>query len=396
MKIIYLALGYPDIKKTTNLYTDLISEFHKNGNEILVVAPTLERDKIGIKKEGGIDVLRVKSLKLFNTNLLVKGLANILLPFHYKKALKKHVKDFDFDLILMPTPPITLVKVIEWLRKKTNAKTYLILRDIFPQNAIDLKMMKENGLIHKFFRKKELKLYAACDEVGCMSKANVDYVIKHNPKMDHSKLHILPNWENLPTYKEVDDNNEIKKNYGIENKLVIIFGGNIGKPQRMENIIKLAKECIDIKDMVFFIIGSGSERANLENMIASENLKNVILRNQIPRSDYNKLLQIADIGLISLNQDFTIPNFPSKVLSYFSLKIPVLASIDVNTDFGEFIENINAGIWSEAGDVILLKNNLMKLYNDKNLRKEMGQNGHDYMKENLLPSDAYSIIISHV
>lgn len=396
MKVIYLALGYPNIERTTNIHTDLIVEFHKKGDNVLVIAPMRDGCKVGLNKEGGINVLRVKSLKLFNTNPIEKGIANVLLPYLYIKAIKNNVKNFDFDLILMPTPPITLVKVIEWLRKKTRAKIYLILRDIFPQNAIDLKMMKENGLIHKFFRKKELQLYAACDKVGCMSKANVDYVIKHNPKMDHSKLHILPNWENLPTYKGVDDNNEIKKNYGIENKLVIIFGGNIGKPQRMENIIKLAKECLDIKDMVFFIIGSGSEKANLENMIASENLNNVILRNQIPRSDYNKLLQIADIGLISLNQDFTIPNFPSKVLSYFSLKIPVLASIDIATDFGLFLEEINAGVWSEAGNTSLLKEKLMQLYNNKELRFQMGQNGYNHMKNHLLPSDAYSIIKNHL
>ena len=177
---------------------------------------------------------------------------------------------------------------------------------------------------------------------------------------------------------------------------MLIFGGNIGKPQKTQNIIALAKECSSIPDVVFFIIGKGTEMISLKNKIATENIQNVILRGHIPRKDYNSLLRIADVGLISLSQDFTIPNFPSKVLSYYGLKIPVLASLDLSTDFGHVLESINGGVWAEAGKTKELKEKLLLLYNDASLRKKMGQNGHDFMKDNLLPNHAYSIIMDHV
>jgi glycosyltransferase involved in cell wall biosynthesis len=90
-----------------------------------------------------------------------------------------------------------------------------------------------------------------------------------------------------------------------------------------------------------------------------------------------------------------LPNYPSKVNSYYGYKKPVLASVDKNTDFGIMQENIKSGFWSEAGDIDSLKTNLIKLYNNEQLRKELGENGYNYMKKNLLPINAYSIIMEN-
>ncbi|MBO0592808.1 glycosyltransferase family 4 protein [Cellulophaga sp. E16_2] len=393
-KIIFLALGFPDVAKYTNLYTDLIHEFHNNGHDVLVLAPAENKKEAGLTLEGGVSVLRVATLPLFNVGILKKGLANLLLSRQYKKALKKHKIALDFDLILMPTPPITLTPTAEWIKNKSGAKLYLILRDIFPQNAVDLKMMDGNGAIHSFFRKKEVELYQVADYIGCMSPANITYIEKHNAAVPPSKLHLLPNWENLPNYKEGKGCEALLDKYKLKNKFIVIFGGNIGRPQKMENIIALAKECQEIPEIMFFIIGTGTEKQMLTNLVQKENLANVILEDKIPKTDYNDLLRLSDVGLISLSEDFTIPNFPSKVLSYFGNKKPVLASVDLNTDFGTILEEVNAGYWAAAGATKDLKEKLLLLYHDKNLRAQMGENGYAYMEENLLPNKAYKTIIT--
>ncbi|PXX28374.1 glycosyltransferase family 4 protein [Arenibacter sp. ARW7G5Y1] len=395
-KIIFLALGFPNVENSTTIWTDLIGEFSQQGHDVLVVAPALKNKEVGVKIEGGIKVLRVSTLELFNTGKFKKGIANVLLPYQYKNALRKNKIELDFDLILMPTPPITLTNVAKWLKKKSKTKMYLILRDIFPQNAVDLKMMAPNSLTYTYFRKKEIEMYQVSDAIGCMSNANVSYVKKHNPQLDQSKLHLLPNWENAQSPTASADNENIKEQYGLKNKFVLIFGGNIGKPQKMENIIELAKSCLSIDDIVFIIIGEGTEKKKIENLASQYNLNNVILKDKIPRSEYNELLRIADVGLISLSEDFTIPNFPSKVLSYFNLKKPILASIDLSTDFGDMLEDTNSGFWAEAGKTDLLKEKLMTLYRDKDLRLQMGLNGYNYKNKYLLPEHAYSTIISHV
>ncbi len=391
-KIIFLALGFPDVAKYTNLYTDLIHEFHNNGHDVLVLAPAENSNDTGLRLEGGVKVLRVATLPLFNVGIIKKGLANILLSRQYKKALKTNNITLDFDLILMPTPPITLTATANWIKKKANAKLYLILRDIFPQNAVDLKMINGTGVIHSFFRKKEIELYKISDYIGCMSPANVEYIKKHNTEIEHSKLHLLPNWENLPNYKGEKKSTELLKKYNLDNKFIVIFGGNIGKPQKMENIVALAKICQDLPEIVFFIIGTGTEKQMLTELVLKEKLTNVILEDKIPKTEYNNLLRLSDVGLISLSEEFTIPNFPSKVLSYFGNKKPVLASVDVNTDFGIILEDINAGYWAEAGNNIVLKEKLLLLYKNNELRTQMGENGYKYMEEYLLPDKAYKTI----
>lgn len=394
-KVIFVALGFPNIEKRRFLYSSLMMEFQRRGHDVFVIAADDDRKHSEIVIEKGIKILRVPSLSLFGKSKIIKGLSNVLLPYLYKRALKKHKIALDFDLILMPTPPITLIDVVLWIKKKSKGKLYLILRDIFPQNAVDLNMMNPNSFIHSFFRKKEVKLYGASDLIGCMSQANIDFVKKHNPGLDTKKLHLLPNWADLDEIDEVDLS-ATKEQYGLQDKIVAIFGGNMGKPQKLENIVNLAKSCQDIEDLVFFLVGKGTEKERIFKMVKDLGLKNMILKDSLPKNEYNNILRIADIGLISLSEDFTIPNYPSKVLAYYQFKKPVLASVDLNTDFGTMQEEIKCGYWSEAGNIEAFKENLLKLYNNKKLREELGENGYNYLKTHLTTEIAYETIMEHM
>ncbi|MDM9632789.1 glycosyltransferase family 4 protein [Robiginitalea aurantiaca] len=397
MKVVFLALSFSDVRNSSNLYVDLMHEFRSQGHEVFVIAPSIDDEKKSqLKDECGVKVLRVPTLKLFGTGKIMKGISNMLLPRQFKRALKRHNVPLDFDLIILPTPPITLIDVGLWLKKKSGGILYLILRDIFPQNAVDLKMMKPKGPVYQYFRKKEVELYNGSDSIGCMSPANIRYVLEHNPYLDPSKLHLLPNWEKAHEVPSDKDDDEIRERYGLKDKFVVIFGGGHGLPQRMENVLDLAKECEDYHDILFFLVGPGTEKKRLERLAKEMELENVSFMDYVPRYDFNKVLSLADVGLISLNQDFTIPNFPSKVNSYFSNKIPVLASIDVNTDFGTMLEERRCGLWSEAGNTASFKKNLLRLYNDENLRKEFGENGYNYLINNLLPHHAYDIICNNI
>lgn len=392
-RVLFLALGFPNVSRASNIYTDLMQEFVQQGHTVLVVAPQNSESSDGINLEDNVKVLRVKTLPLFNVGTIKKGIANVLLPFQYRKAIKKNCEDLDFDLIVLPTPPITLLSVASWLKKKSSAKVYLILRDIFPQNAVDLGMMGEHGLLHKFFRKQEKDLYRISDSIGCMSQANVDYVKKHNPELDHGKLHLLPNWERLPKPISETDILSIREKYGLQNKFVAVFGGNMGRPQKMENIVELAYSLKDNEQICFYLIGSGTEKYRIEQLIEKLELQNIRTIDHLPKKEYIQILAASDVGLISLSDEFTIPNFPSKVLTYFGLKKPVLASLDLSTDFGQMLEKTKSGLWSEAGNTMGFKKNLEYLYNNQSERELMGKNGYEYMKSHLTPEIAYKTII---
>lgn len=396
MRILFLGLALGNLNDPANLYAELILEFDKNGHDIIAVAPCLEDDPKGLHLEKGIKVIRVPTLNLFDIGKYAKGVANLLLPLQYKSALKKSGLDLHFDLILMPTPPITLIDVVTWLKNKYSSKFYLILRDIFPQNAVDLKMMNKKSFIYSYFRKKEELLYRTSDKIGCMSEGNIAYVKRFNPTVSAKKLHLLPNWRTLDPLSPSESTLRLKKQSGFEDKFIIMFGGNIGKPQKLENIIHLAKECSDIKDIIFYIVGWGSEKEKFEKLVKMEKVDNIIIGETFSRTAFFEFLQIADIGLISLSEDFTIPNIPSKALVYFNAKIPILASIDLQTDFGSILEKTQSGLWAEAGNTKELKEKLMLLYENKALRSQMGSNGYSYLKKHLSPSQAYSTIINNI
>lgn len=391
MRVLFLLLYYPEPHQSSNLYADLVDEFKKNGHEVTVVSAAMENQPSTLKSEKGIEVLRVKTQKIFNVHPLLKGIATVRMPYQFKRAIKKHFIKRTFDLVLTPTPPITFVDIVVWLKKKHTLQSYLILRDIFPQNARDLGMMK-NPLLFNYFRRKEKKLYHYSDHIGCMSQGNIDYVIKHNPEIDPKKVSLLPNWQKVHSFSE--KNGSIKEKYGLADKYIAIFGGNIGAPQKIENIVTLAKEYIDKGDIVFLIIGSGARKKHLERLVADNGLENVLIRDQLPRLDYQQLVYNSDVGLISLNEKFTIPNIPSKTLSYFNAKIPVLAAIDAHTDYGKILDDSGAGLWSLTGDMEKYKQNFDRLYNDPALRRQMGENGYAYLLRFLSVDKAYDTIIS--
>lgn len=395
MKVLFLMFVFPDMDKGFNMYTALVEEFHKEKHEVFVVAPDPQIDKTGIRLEKSLEILRVKTLPIKNVPNYLKGISNLLLPGQYYKTIKKYYPDIKFDLIITPTPPITLVDIAAKLKEKHKSRMYLILRDIFPQGAVDLKMMKKGSLIYRYFRSKERKLYNKSDQIGCMSAGNIKYIAEHNPDVAFNKLHVLHNLQILNLdYPKKDL--EIKKKYNLENKFVVVFGGNMGKAQQLENVITLAKSCLQYKDVIFLLLGEGLQKQKLEKDIDNIGISNMIVIDTIPKKEYQKLISVCDIGLISLHQDFTIPNIPSKTLDYFNLGIPVLASIDRATDYGAYLDEAKAGLWSFAGDHATLKENFDKLYFNQNLRNKMGKNGRAFFEKYLTPDSAYKTIISQL
>ena len=267
MRVAFLGLGIPNINETCTMFTDLMLEFHRNGHEVLVVGPTYDDHVVGLQIEKGIEVLRVPTWNLFHVGKIEKGIANLMLPKQYKRALKRSGLNLNYDLIIMPTPPITLIDLAAWFKKNFGSKLYVILRDIFPQNAVDLEMISNGGLVHRYFRKKEERMYALSDTIGCMSQGNIEYVQQKNPSVSPEKMHLMPNWDNLLPLPPATVSKELKTKLGLKDKFIVMFGGNIGKPQKMENVGHLAKACEDYTDIHFVVVGDGYEREPFEQML---------------------------------------------------------------------------------------------------------------------------------
>ena len=396
MNVLFLMISFPDIRENSNLYSDLAEEFRKNGHNIYV-ATLLEKkynQKTYLEKVKELNILRVRAGNWFNvSSLVIKGVTTLTIAIYFKKAVAKYFNNIKFDLVIYPTPPITFAPVVKYIKQRDKCKAYLILRDIFPQNVRDLGLLN-NLLLFNYFRRKEKQLYNISDYIGCMSDGNIKYVSEHND-IKESKLEILYNWGKINCNTEVITT-DYKKKYGLENKFVAVFGGNIGLPQELEFLLELVKEYEEKDDVVFLIIGKGAQKQKIVELVRSKNISNVVIKDYLPRDEYDNLMKQCDIGLINLSRKFTIPNIPSKTIAYFKAGIPILASTDRNTDYKDLlIKKAKAGLWSGTGDLKTYKSNFEKLLNNRKLREELGENGRRFLEGNLSVERVYQIIIRH-
>lgn len=387
MKFLFISSDFPNSEKSSNIYTDLAEALNEAGHSVKV-AVTEERKNISktkLNKERNIDVLRVKTGNMYEVGFYEKAITFITISNILIRNIKKYFKDEKFDFVITSTPPITFNKVVKWAMNYYNCKSYLMLKDIFPQNGVDLGLYKKNGLIYKYFRKKEKDLYKFSTYIGCMSKENINYIIKHNSYLDKNKIELFPNTVKIKNRIDETENQrkKIRKKYNIGlDDVVAVFGGNFGIPQGLNFFMKIMNEYKNNKKVKFLLIGRGTEKNKVFKYISDNNIKNVIKMDYISRDYYEKLLSTCDIGLIFLDNRFTIPNIPSKTLSYLECGLPIMAATDTNTDYGKILMDNNFGFWVESGNLKEYKKKFDKLVNNKDLRIEMGVNGRKYFEEN--------------
>lgn len=398
MNILFLTMSRMTDINAIGIYPDLMRELIKKDHKLYIVAPSerMFNEKTHIVNSDNCKLLRVRVGNLQKTNIIEKGISTLLIECQFKTAIKQYFSDVKFDLILYSTPPITFANVIKFVKQRDNAKTYLLLKDIFPQNAVDLKMFSKSSIIYKYFRAKEERLYKLSDYIGCMSQANVDYLLKHNPEINPDKVHINPN--SIEVQEVVKDQEAIagiKKKYNIPEKATtFIYGGNLGKPQGIPFIIECLKANADKTDRFFVICGKGTEYSKLKSYVDAEKPSNVLLLNGLPKAEYDVFVKAFDVGLIFLDHRFTIPNFPSRLLSYMQSSMPVLACTDPNTDVGKVITDGGFGWWCESNSVDAFTAAVDSAIN-ANL-SEMGGKGLDYLKENYTAKKGAQIINSYI
>jgi len=397
MKILFLTLAKIDRIENQGIYTDLLRKFRDNGHEVIVVSP-IER-KFGnstkLITSDGVMLLNVWTTNVQKTSLFEKGISTLLIEVLYFFAIKKYVDIKDVDLILYSTPPITFTNLIEWLKNKSNAVTYLLLKDIFPQNAVDLRLMSKGSLMYRYFRKKEKKLYHISDSIGCMSPRNLNYLIKENPELSLQKLEINPNSIETKYIENIKKGNLYDKYRIPRGKVIFIFGGNLGLPQGIEYLKGNIKYCQSLSEAFFLIIGDGTEYLNVYNWIESERLDNVLLIKEISKSEYDEILNLVHVGLIFLNPLFTIPNFPSRLLSYLANKLPVICATDNQTDIGEIATKNNFGFNCLTSDYHVFFEHVSILLN-ANIRDNMGINGYRFLKKEYSVDKSFELIMEKV
>jgi len=404
MNIIFVTIAYPNNLNESNIYSDLMEEFASQGHNIYVVCSTEKRynKETYLDRTSIIKILRVKTGNIkSNPNLITKGLA--LLSFQGKiiASIKKYLPSISFDLILYSTPPIQYNKIIKYLRSKSQAYTYLLLKDIFPQNAIDLNLINKWNPIYYYFRKKEKETYKLSDRIGCMSEANMKYILKHNPFISPNKVEVCPNSLRKGDFPDENERkairNKIRNSLFIsEEDLLLIYGGNLGIAQGLDFLLNIFDALSNCNKVKILIVGDGTEYSKIKLHLNNHSYHNVTLLTRISPDLFKEMLFAADFGLIFLDSRFTIPNFPSRLTSYLNAGLPVISCTDNVCDVGEIIEKEECGFKVLSGDIERFISIIKYIQNNPLLLKQMSINAKLLFEKEYTTIVSYNIIMKNL
>lgn len=395
MRVLYISSTMAGIH-SKSIYSDLLEEFNQNGHDVHVMYAREKRNNLETESYSinGIEYLGIKTGNVTkNQNYITKGISTLAIDTQFKRAYRKYWNNKQFDLVLFSTPPITMVKTLEFLKMKNkDAIFYLMLKDIFPQNAIDIELISKNGLISKYFENKETKLYNIFDKIGTMSPKNQSYLLSKHPNLA-SKVEVLPNAISLA--EEVSSAS--REEFSLpEDKVLLFYGGNLGLPQGLSFLVECIESLRYNPNCAFVIAGSGGNQDVILDYIDYNNLDNVYFLGQVAEEKFRKLTQVCDIGLIYLDHRFTIPNFPQRILSYMEASLPIICATDPNTDIGTIAETNHYGFSVLSNDVKTWNFKAKQLIGSPELRKSMGASARNYLLNNYTSEHAYNIIVKSV
>ncbi|MDB9868747.1 glycosyltransferase family 4 protein [Pseudomonadales bacterium] len=375
---------------------ELALEFLNRGHQITVITPRT-KTQIGDPAlvEESIDGVKIWRFR----NGPVKGVGNIkrainetLMSFNAWRAISSKIDHDKFDGVVYYSPSIFFGTLAKKIRRKCNCKSYLILRDLFPQWAIDAGVMKKNSISTKYFKYFESINYSSADSIGLMSIKNLQLFQSIYPKLCNT--HVLFNWASAQPLQTLLSNSSIRERLDLDDKIIFFYGGNIGHAQDMANLIRLANGIKEHKKAHFLFIGQGDEVELIKEQVKDYKLDNVTILPSVSQLEFRKILCEVDVGLFSLSKNHTAHNFPGKILGYMVESLPILGSVNPGNDLQAIVNEAGAGhvfVNGEDKKLLLAANQLL---DEPSMRFKQGNASFNLLHKYFSVTSASDLIIN--
>jgi colanic acid biosynthesis glycosyl transferase WcaI len=387
MRVLIVADVYPpEISSAGHLMKELAQGLTQKKHQVTVVTSyprhylSSESENQNIKEvsmEDNVKVVRVKTLPLRKVNFLLRGISQLILPFLFFNKTKKAIKE-NQDIAIVYSPPLLLGLMSPWIKKRYHSKIILNVQDIFPQNAIDLGILKNKTMI-SFFEKIERKVYRNADLITFNSQGGRNFLVEKK-NLPPEKVIVLHNWIDPEPYLNLNQESCFLEQYQLKNKFVFLFAGVMGPAQGLSFLIEVAKQVSDIKDLVFLLVGDGMEKEKLEEEIKKNSLTNIIIKPFVPKEKYPYLLKEIDVGIVCLSVKNKTPFLPGKFLGYLVAQKPIIAFLNKESDGFSLIEKAGCGYAVTSDDPEKAAKKVREMY--RNDIKAMGKKGQEYLLNN--------------
>lgn len=342
-KILLIVDDIDSSRSGAIILRDLALSLNSNHNECIVLAPNDKiKTNIKISFKYGFKIVYFRNPTIKNINFVKRAVNEIVLSSNLLKT-RALISDYSINGIIYYSPTIFFGFGIRKLKKLFNVKTYLILRDVFPNWVVEKGLIFRNGLIHNFFKIFENINYSSADKIGVMSDS-----IKNNfsHRKDFKKFEVLPTWVNIPKFSNFSKS--YRKKLGLKNKLILFYGGNIGKAQSIKSLINIVNKYKNSSKIHFIFIGNGDESDSIKLLEKIQD--NVTYFGEVNNKTYNEMVSSFDIGMFSLDKKLKISNYPGKVINYMSLRKPVIGIVNKGNEIKSLINDNNCGFIRDYED----------------------------------------------
>jgi glycosyltransferase involved in cell wall biosynthesis len=323
-----------------------------------------------IETVGDVQVLRLAALTTKDVGYVRRTIAEALLPFKMLRGIRRSaLRSVQWDAAVWYSPSIFLGLLVGALKRSANCRSYLILRDIFPEWAVDMGILRK-GFAYRFFKWVESYQYAVADVIGVQSASNLGYLAEWANKPGR-RLEILHNW--LAAAPDTGCSINVAKT-PLAGRTIFVYAGNMGVAQGMDILLDLATRMKDRRDVGFLFVGRGSDASRLRTLAAARALDNVVFRDEIDPAEMPGLLRQCHIGIVALDPRHRTHNVPGKFLAYMQAGLPVLARVNAGNDLAAMVAAEHVGIAYVGESLDAFESLAAQLCNNEPMREEMSSN----------------------
>lgn len=360
--------------------TDLSVEFARQGHAITVIVATPGlRTPWVIEDLNGVQVLRLRAPATRGKGHVCRAIGELLMPFemlwNFRKSPLKYTR---WEAVIWYSPTIFLGPLVKFLKWQNHCKSYLIIRDIFPEWALDMGLLRR-GPVYAFFKVVASYQYSAADVIGVQSLGNKKYFDKWLEKKIGRRVEVLDNW--LANRPLKGCRIQISQT-ALQGRKIFVYAGNMGVAQGIEALLILAASMRENSDVGFVFVGRGSEFERIKRAIKYQGLYNTLLFDEIEPDEIPGLYAQCHVGMVALDQRHRTHNIPGKFLSYMQSGLPVLAKVNPGNDLIKLIETAGVGVaCAEEGQEALhtCAENVLRLLGDtKKIQESCGALSSNY------------------
>ena len=387
MRLLLVTDTYPPARISGALQMrDLAQALAAQGHRPLVLTPALDGVE-RLESEGDVQVLRVRAPRTKDVPYWRRTLAELVLPWILLRGLRRSaLRDDHWDGVVWYSPTIFLGPLARAVKRQYACRGYLIVRDLFPDWAVDAGVMRRGGLPYRFFKWIERFQYRQADVIGVQTPSNAALVANDAPA--GTRIEVLHNWLSAPARPAPDACPPLGV---LDGRINFVYSGNMGVAQDMDGFVTLAKRMRDRDDVGFVFVGRGSEAVRLKDEAKGQ--PNLLVMDEIDPSVLPALLAKCHVGIVALHPAHGTHNIPGKLLTYLHAGLPVLARVNPNNDLVALVEGEEVGLVVPGDNPALLHAHAIRLVDEIGLRSAMARAGIDLAARMFSPESAVDQLV---